>query len=107
MIVASRSLHFYSPDSSEKIRVEIIVSLPKPSEDMEELIECEIKLIGPLSRTEKVYGLDSLQALSLALYSAVNYLRLLESSGKLCFINGEEYLVDDDFSFMRQISDYQ
>jgi|UPI00064692A4 hypothetical protein len=105
MIVAARSLMFCSHDSSDRVEGKIEIRQPKLQKEMGGFVECEVQLVGLVSRTDKVFGLDSLQAVSLAIFAAVNFLRMLEAIGKLSLSSSEDYSVDDDFAFVRHLSD--
>jgi hypothetical protein len=98
--IAARTLLFSSAAESKHIPVEVRISAPTPSVEMVEFYECFVELAGPVSRQETVFGVDSLQALALGIYSAANFLRMLEQSGTLYFSNLEIYSVEDDMSFM-------
>ena len=105
MIIADRTLLFSSSELQSKIEVRVLVYQPMLSKEVDGFFECSIDFTGPISRSEQVYGLDTFQALSLALFAVTNYLRTLESKGSLFLENGEDYSTKDDLGFIRDVSD--
>jgi len=104
VIVANKDLLFCPKDGNERLPMSASISLPF-SADSSSDFGCEVKLTGLLPRTTTVHGTDSLQAVSLALFSVTNHLRMLESMGTLYYPDGDKYSVDEDFAFIRRLSE--
>lgn len=105
LIIASRELSFCAHGSEEFVPMSVSISLPTAPDQPDDFFGCELRLTGPLPRTETVYGTDALQAISLAIFSFVNHLRMLEGMGMLLFPDGDKYSVDEDFGFIRKLSE--
>lgn len=91
-VIAERILEFRGPGQSRVQKITVRIGAPEPIENGNWAVVYEIRGPGRRKRTQEVGGVDSVQALYMALANVPLDLRQLavESGGKITFLDAED-----------------